>query len=146
MVIEMRLIGRSVHSFISRLRGDQSGASLVEFALIAPMLILLTVGLLDVARLLWYQNTLAHAVREGTRFASVHGPGSDIPVDTNGVATYIANRTVGISQSNLNLDIAWADGQVTIGATYDFNFLVAGFVPGLGHIDLASQSSMYSAQ
>jgi hypothetical protein len=36
------------------------------------MLLIIT-GLLDVARAVWEENTLAYAAREGTRYAIVHG-------------------------------------------------------------------------
>jgi len=58
--------------------GDQShdgqrGQSLVEFALLLPIMLLIITGLFDVARAVWEENTLAYAAREGTRYAIVHG-------------------------------------------------------------------------
>jgi Flp pilus assembly protein TadG len=58
----------------ARRNGDgQGGQSLVEFALILPLMLLVITGLFDVARAVWQQNTLAYAAREGTRYAIVHG-------------------------------------------------------------------------
>jgi Flp pilus assembly protein TadG len=55
------------------IRSDEGGQSLVEFALILPVLLLIITGVFDVARAAWQENTLAYAAREGTRYAIVHG-------------------------------------------------------------------------
>jgi hypothetical protein len=52
---------------------EQRGQSLVEFALLLPLMLLIITGLFDVARAVWEENTLAYAAREGTRWAIVHG-------------------------------------------------------------------------
>ena len=53
--------------------GDERAQSLVEFALILPVFLLLVTGIFDSARAVWQENTLAFATREGTRYAIVHG-------------------------------------------------------------------------
>ncbi len=52
-------------------RQKSSGQSLVEFALIFPLIILLLMGLFDIGRAVLYYTTLNSAVREGTRLAIV---------------------------------------------------------------------------
>ncbi|TMC76270.1 MAG: pilus assembly protein [Chloroflexi bacterium] len=54
-------------------RQGERGQALVEFALLLPLMLLIITGLLDVARAVWQENTLAYAAREGTRYAIVHG-------------------------------------------------------------------------
>jgi len=54
-------------------RDGEGGQSLVEFALLLPVMLLIITGLFDVARAVWQENTLAYAAREGTRYAIVHG-------------------------------------------------------------------------
>ena len=60
----------------------QRGQSLVEFALLLPLMLLIITGLFDVARAVWEENTLAYAAREGTRYAIVHGSYGSPPADT----------------------------------------------------------------
>ena len=48
-----------------------SGQSLIEFALVFPLIILLLMGLFDIGRAILYYSTLNTAVREGTRLAIV---------------------------------------------------------------------------
>jgi Flp pilus assembly protein TadG len=59
---------------------EQRGQSLVEFALLLPLMLLIITGLFDVARAVWEENTLAYAAREGTRFAIVHGSAGQGPL------------------------------------------------------------------
>jgi len=48
-----------------------SGQSLLEFALLLPLLLLMVMGLFDIGRAIFYYAVLNTAVREGTRFAIV---------------------------------------------------------------------------
>jgi hypothetical protein len=49
----------------------QRGQSLAEFALIAPILVLLLLGLFDLGRAVFAYNTISNAAREGARVAIV---------------------------------------------------------------------------
>lgn len=49
-----------------------SGQSLVEFALVFPILFLLVTGFFDMGRAVFYYSSLSNSVREGTRYAIVH--------------------------------------------------------------------------
>jgi Flp pilus assembly protein TadG len=56
---------------------DQKGTSLVEFALILPVLALILFGLLDFAKAFNYWNDQTHLAAEGARWAVVNSnPGS----------------------------------------------------------------------
>lgn len=50
-----------------------TGQALVEFSLVLPIFLVMLMGVVDVGRAIWAQNSLASAVREGARFAIVHG-------------------------------------------------------------------------
>lgn len=52
-------------------RQRHRGQSLVEFALLFPLIILLVMGLFDIGRAVFYYAVLNTAVREGTRYAIV---------------------------------------------------------------------------
>jgi hypothetical protein len=60
---------------------------MVEFALIFPVFILLLVGMFDLGRVVWVNNTLATAAREAARFAIVHGAKSACPVGPGAVVS-----------------------------------------------------------
>ena len=57
-------------------RQKPRGQAMVEFALVIPVFILLMVGIFDLGRVIWVNDTLSTAAREATRYAIVHG-GSD---------------------------------------------------------------------
>jgi len=49
------------------------GNSLIEFTLVGIPLIFALISIFEIARGMWIYHTLAYAITEGTRFASVHG-------------------------------------------------------------------------
>jgi len=55
------------------------GQSLVEFALIAPLLFLMISGILTLGIGVFYQQQLANAAREAARFAAIHSATSQCP-------------------------------------------------------------------
>ena len=68
----------------------RSGQSLVEMALVLPMLAVLTFGLLDFGRAYYYQVSITNAAREGARTAILNvyvGPLMPSCASGNGYAT-----------------------------------------------------------
>jgi Flp pilus assembly protein TadG len=56
--------------FLSVNRGAaRRGASVVEFAFVAPILLIFVLGIIEFGRAMWVQQTLANATREGGRQA-----------------------------------------------------------------------------
>src|SRR5687767_3574299 len=56
-------------------RRHERGQAVVEFALIVPLLALLTMGVVDFGRIFYSYETLANAAREGARYCALH-PGN----------------------------------------------------------------------
>lgn len=54
-----------------RKRWKTYGQSLIEFALLIPLVLTLILGFLDLARAIFYYSSLSNAVREATRYAIV---------------------------------------------------------------------------
>ena len=52
---------------------SQRGQSLVEFALVLPILVLMLVGTMDLGRVVLANDTVGAAAREAARYAIVHG-------------------------------------------------------------------------
>lgn len=55
------------------------GQALPEFALVLPLFFLILFGMLDIGRIIWANDALSNAAREGTRFASVGGSAAFTP-------------------------------------------------------------------
>ncbi len=92
------------------LRKSDGGQSLVEFALIVPLLLLTVFGIIDLARAVWQENTLAYAAREGTRYAIVHGSAGS-PVVTASDPSPIVNvvRRAAVGVPNVSVAVTWPD-------------------------------------
>ena len=58
------------------MRNSQRGVALVEFALILPLLLLMSFIVIDYSRALYQYNTLTKSVRDAARFLSMQSPGS----------------------------------------------------------------------
>jgi hypothetical protein len=56
-----------------RRRSKSRGQGLVEFALVLPVFMAILIGMVDMGRAIWANNSAANAAREAARFASVHG-------------------------------------------------------------------------
>lgn len=110
-------------------RGRDRGQALVEFALVLPILAALIFGLLDVGRVVWAQDSISNAAREGARFAIVHGgsPATPCPVGppsasaniptASGSCPYPSPSRQSVKDAARNAAIA-AGGSVTVDVCY----------------------------
>ena len=69
----MRMLSRNRQSGISRVRKKRRGAAAVEFALVAPLLFLLVLGMVEFGRMMMVQQILTNGAREGARKAVLPG-------------------------------------------------------------------------
>ena len=75
MLGEGRTVNRRSRSVTSKHgRRPESGAALVEFAVLAPLLALLLLGIIEFGYLFAQYNEVRHAAREGARYAAVSNP------------------------------------------------------------------------
>src|SRR5262245_47588887 len=54
-------------------RSQERGQSLIEFAMVLPILLLLAIGTIEFGRAYYQYNTLSKAVRQAARYMSTHG-------------------------------------------------------------------------
>ena len=95
---------------IPRLQHDtlspqRRGVAAVEFAIVAPMLVMLVFGIIEVGRLMVVQQVLTNASREGARQAVVHrSTGTDVEsVVTNHLKNgSVSHATVTVTPSDLS--------------------------------------------
>jgi Flp pilus assembly protein TadG len=126
---------------------NQKGAAIVEFALVAPLLILLVVGLCEFG-LLWYNSqVIINASREGARAGIARAADASDTTTSSGIKyivdTYCSNRLITFGGSGLpvtsfpngddNMDTTAKPFGVdfSVQVTYDYSFLVPslfGFV------------------
>ena len=82
---------------------DERGATLVEFALVTPVLILVLVACFDFARALNAYVTVANAAREGARYASITDGAT-----TSSVRDYLSTRVAPLDPSPSAMGITLA--------------------------------------
>jgi Flp pilus assembly protein TadG len=145
-----------------RERGRDQGQALVEMALMLPVLVLLLVGIFDLGRAVWLSNSLAMAVREGTRYGVVHGALSASPAGP-GSASYTApNVDTAIASSveryatgipDLTVHASWPDGnanrgsRIIVSASFPFTPILAqAFLGGALRVTLQSSSTLVIEQ
>lgn len=85
----------------------QRGSTLLEFGLILPVFLLLTVGIVDLGRGIWAYNTLAHAAREGARYAMVRGETSQHPASSGEVKEVVRSRSLGLDPQKVVVTTSW---------------------------------------
>ena len=77
----------------SKVQRREKGQSLVEFALILPLLLILLAGVIDVARLYYVYVVLTDAASEGVAYAAINPP-SDPGDPTDPDTSEIRSRTL----------------------------------------------------
>ncbi len=126
---------------------NAGGANFVEFSLVAPFLVLLTVGIIDFGRAMWTSTTIEHVARESARYASLHGADSVSVATETSVQSYAGDRATGLDTGAMNITVTWAGNSnatgssVTVEVDYDFDLLLTGFF-GIAPVTLESSSTM----
>jgi Flp pilus assembly protein TadG len=94
-----QLIRLSIPTALHRPAG-QSGQSLVEFALLFPLLLLILLGAIDLGRAFNAYVTITNASREGARYGSTH------PTNTSGVTTRVQAELSGVVVTGITQECA----------------------------------------
>jgi hypothetical protein len=85
-------------------RHRRLGASTVEFALVGIPVLFVLVSIFEISRGMWMWETMAHAVRQGARFAAVHGINCVTPPNVCGRAVADIARQIQIAGVGLAPD------------------------------------------
>lgn len=129
----------------------QTGAAMVEFAIVLPLLLMLIFGIIEFSILLFNKAMVTNASREGARLGIVYSYPNPIPVADviARVQSYTGNHliTFGPAASPTTTvagDCSTAGNQLTVNVSYPYQFLVLpNFVTGLaGSINLSAQTIM----
>ncbi|MEX2157916.1 MAG: TadE family protein [Dehalococcoidia bacterium] len=127
---------------------DERGQALLEFALLAPLIILFLLAIVDFGMAVNRRLILDHAAREGARYASVGGNAfsSGAPVTCSEIQQLTANGTKGMFAAG-TVDVNYEDAngipgiqtgdnvEIELDYTYEFQTglgsLVGVSLPGL---------------
>jgi len=129
---------------------NQNGGALVEFGLILPFLILLIFGIIEFSLLLFNQQVITNASREGARAGIIMGPdrgtGEHISESRTVAEHYCRGNLVTFSNSgDCNIDYpnpgTLSGSEFTVTVSYNYGFLVLSSL-GFNPIDLSAESVM----
>ena len=131
----------------SRFLRDTRGVAMIEFAFVAPVILMMTIGAIDVGRLVWTSSMLDHMAREATRMASVRGADSIAPVTKTDIENFVSNRIIGVKASDVTVTVNWTPnnnpgGTVTVQLDYQYTYLLRGLITALDPISLQGESAM----
>ena len=135
---------------------DEDGRSLVEFALCASTLFLITFGLMNICFALYSYNFVAEAARDASRYAMVRGSSStgfsDRNISSAQLQTYVQYLNYpGINAANVRVYTSWPSGNapggtVSVTVTYQFPVMIPFFSQNGTNWHMASTSQMTISQ
>jgi Flp pilus assembly protein TadG len=100
-------------------RQRQSGQSLVEFAFVVPIFLLLVFGLIDFSRLLFTYISISNGAREMARVAAVSNPAGGPWTSTAAVAAFMNSTIIAAPQSAATDRVTVRTGGITCARTLD---------------------------
>jgi Flp pilus assembly protein TadG len=121
---------------------EDRGSSLIEFALISVMFIILLAGVVEMGRMVLVYTTIANAARAGARYAIVHGADQTVspsgpgnPCTCTNVKTVVKNfASAGlVNTSALTITVSYPNGDnkagspVTVKVMYPYDPFVHYF-------------------
>lgn len=101
----------------ARTRRGESGAAAVEFALVAPLLILLLVGVVELGRVFHAQVTVTAAAREGAREMAIRNDPA-LALDRVLAATPSLNPALSVGQVSITPATCASGTDVTVEIVY----------------------------
>jgi Flp pilus assembly protein TadG len=119
---------------------DKSGQSVVEFALVLPILLLVLFGITEFGRAIMVTNVLNTASREGARLAAVSPVSDSLSVQARVVEVLDAAN---IDAKDITIQFFLSDKSVEVTVTTDFEVLSGGVLdPFVGTFELRGKTVM----
>ncbi len=121
-------------SKVGRFVRNTAGTAAVEFAFVLPVLLLMTLGIIEGGRTFLALHALEKVAGDGVRYASVRGSESQSPVTQAQVEAFVLSRAAGLVNAELVVVVDWPDGnndpgsRVTVQVDYDHESLLGTFL------------------
>ncbi|MBO8137542.1 MAG: pilus assembly protein [Desulfotomaculum sp.] len=130
--------------WLHNLRKNQKGQSMVEFALLLPLIIILLFGILEFGRVFHSYLVITSAAREGARIGAVGRPDSEIIARIREAAPLPdADSKLKITRLEPNQDARTPGLPLTVEVTYDVDLITPLFSDILPNpITLRAESTM----
>jgi Flp pilus assembly protein TadG len=130
--------------FSDQILGEESGASLVEVALVLPVVFLMTFGLINFALIAFGLGNLGYANRSALRYASIHSNTSLVPATSTSIANVVKPFIFPYPSNTYSTTVTYSPGnavgsQVRVLTIVTYTVILPGFI--LHGPVLTSQSS-----
>ena len=92
---------------------------MIEFTLVGIPMIFVLISVFEISRAMWNYHTLAYAIKEGSRYAIVHGSGctsdpmNSCQITLGQVAQRIQDAGIGLDPTQLNLTFTSSGNSIT---------------------------------
>ena len=113
-------------SVAARFRRSQSGTTAVEFAITAPLYLMVAVGILQLSLYLWAVLGLKHAVDMSARCASI---GATDCIDAAATRNYAVTQAYGLSIEPTRFVVAKESCGQSVSVTYDYTIEIPMLSP-----------------
>jgi hypothetical protein len=117
---------------------SERGQSLVEFALILPLFMIVLFGIMEFGRLWEMSNLITSASREGARVAAISGSSQSQAINAAQHVLSAANiddATVTVSGPN-------SESEVSVTVTLPYTPLTGSIIPGLDNFSISRSTIM----
>ena len=115
LAILRRLTGRP--------RKREDGQSLVEFALVIPIFLLVLFAIVDFGMAFHAWITVTNSAREGARLGSVHAPAATIEQRVRDTATSLEQANLSVSVSNADDQGGQPGESVVVDVSYSYSLI-----------------------
>jgi Flp pilus assembly protein TadG len=119
---------------------ENKGQSIIEFALLLPILLLVVFGITEFGRAIMTKDVLHTASREGARLAAVSSPADSLDIRDRVIQVLSAAN---ITPKDIIISFSTDDRTVWVTATTDFEVLSGGVLdPFVGTFTLTGKTVM----
>jgi Flp pilus assembly protein TadG len=112
-------------------RQDERGAAVVEFALVAPLLLLMVLGIAEFGRAYHVQTTLSQAAREGVRVMAVQNDAAGAIAATRAAAPTLTLTNIAVTPSSCVASGTTPAATATVTVTFSLPFVTRLFGSGV---------------
>ncbi|MCK5041084.1 MAG: pilus assembly protein [Sphingomonadales bacterium] len=120
-------------SKIKKLSANNKGSTVIEFALVMPVVVMATLMIFDMGRVILAYSSVNDVASDTARYASIHGPVRGGGLSDAEIINYAESNIAGLELSLIETTITWSANKargstVTVRISSDFEFFVTRFI------------------
>ena len=138
----------AAHRYSWRRGASERGSTLVEFAFVFLLFVVLVVATIELGRGVWLYITVAHAARQGVRYAQVQGDAATI----TGIKGFVESASIGLEAEKLTVLPTWTSDErergsiVQVDVSYPFDLVAPGLLGLPSSLQVSSRARKIISQ